>query len=781
MKIQMSLFRFLAAAILLSLAASSQAQEAVGRVLLSAGETFALRDGKPVRLQFNSPIHFRDTLRTGAASSLQVRFVDESLLSLRDNTEFAIEEYRFAAGSVDGTERSFFRLVKGGFRAVTGLIGRNRHENYRVRTETATVGIRGTDFAVRDCRGDCGAGVKDGLYGTVLGLSSGTNQITVNNNTGETVFGISQHFYVPDANTRPQPLLQPPSFVAVKPQGKAQAAQEGGSGSGGESTGASSGAQADSRPSAPIEVIPTALGVTQAYQVTESLGASGTPEALPAANGFLVVYPLASDQLFGNVLFDGDRMVGTYNGLNHLVSYGTLGTFPSGSVAGGSVTDTGSLTLSNGQTFAWGRWTGNTQVTIDNGTTLTGVPVLFGTASGVQQQSSIVGTLGGVGLYGYAGGPRPVDAAGNLGSITSSTLKLDFTQMIGELALGISFPSIIAGGVNTGPANFDMRGQSFAFHADGDFFGSLTGSCTGGGCIPDGLASGIYNVGLTGPNGYGLAAVGGVISGTQAGDVAFLNAYLNNSFTPGPAPIGPLWGQVAFANASVPNTTTIAPGFATFSGTDPIAFGNGTTALSGMLNSGTIADKNSSPLVDGGTIYWGRWTGPSVQVIGSSDLTFSPSPTGVPFVVGNANTVLPTSGSFLYSFAGGPSPVSTAGTVGTISGGSFNITFGATNTMQLASAIALNGFSGVNYSLDSLASVNFISCSSGVCTFPPSPVMGNIAFNTTCTGPCNSPASSASAIFVGPQAGGLAVAGNVTSSASTVPLPTVSFGAAFKR
>src|SRR4051812_6413023 len=198
------------------------AQSQVGRVLLASGDAVAVRDGKIVPLAFGTAIEFRDTLRTGAASSLQVRLVDESLISLRESSEFAIEEYRFAGGTTDDTERAFFRLLKGGFRSVTGLIGRTRNANYRVQTQTATIGIRGTDYAVRLCAADCGAGVRDGLWGSVLGLSTGTNRVTVTNNTGEHQFGISQHFHVPDANSIPRPVLEPPTFVAIKPQGKAQ-------------------------------------------------------------------------------------------------------------------------------------------------------------------------------------------------------------------------------------------------------------------------------------------------------------------------------------------------------------------------------------------------------------------------------------------------------------------------------------------------------------------------------------------------------------------------------
>jgi hypothetical protein len=288
-----TLFRLIVALALTGISTALFAADPVGRVLLAAGDSFAVRDGKEIRLAFNSPIEFKDLLRTGAASSLQIRFVDDSLLSLRDNTEFAIEEYQFTGKAEE--QRSFFRLVKGGFRAVTGLIGRTNNASYRVRAETATIGIRGTDYAVRNCQGDCGAGVKNGLYGSVLGLSSGTNQITVTNNAGESTFGINQHFYVPDANTRPQPLLQPPSFVAVKPQGKAQATQQGGSGSGRESSSGSSGASGDSRPQSVVDsTVPLTrtTGITTVYTVTNTVTTTGTTTLFPAFSlGGLGVVP----------------------------------------------------------------------------------------------------------------------------------------------------------------------------------------------------------------------------------------------------------------------------------------------------------------------------------------------------------------------------------------------------------------------------------------------------------------------------------------------------------
>ena len=52
-------------------------------------------------------------------------------------------------------ESAFFKLVKGGLRAVDGLIGQTTPQNYGVETPVATIGVRGTAFDVRYCGDDC--------------------------------------------------------------------------------------------------------------------------------------------------------------------------------------------------------------------------------------------------------------------------------------------------------------------------------------------------------------------------------------------------------------------------------------------------------------------------------------------------------------------------------------------------------------------------------------------------------------------------------------------------
>lgn len=51
--------------------------------------------------------------------------------------------------------RAFFKLLKGGFRAVSGLIGKVDRNAYRISTPVATIGIRGTDYLLVLCDEKC--------------------------------------------------------------------------------------------------------------------------------------------------------------------------------------------------------------------------------------------------------------------------------------------------------------------------------------------------------------------------------------------------------------------------------------------------------------------------------------------------------------------------------------------------------------------------------------------------------------------------------------------------
>lgn len=115
------------------------------RVEFSTGNVVATgSDGSTRKLAKGTEISAGDTINT-ANGRAQLRFTDGGLMSLSPDTEFKVEEYSFE-GKQDGSEKSFFNLVKGGLRAITGAIGHTNKKNYKLNTPVATIGIRGTEF-----------------------------------------------------------------------------------------------------------------------------------------------------------------------------------------------------------------------------------------------------------------------------------------------------------------------------------------------------------------------------------------------------------------------------------------------------------------------------------------------------------------------------------------------------------------------------------------------------------------------------------------------------------
>ncbi len=728
----------------------------IGRVLLAAGETVAIRGNQTVRLAFGTMIQDKDLLRTGPASNLQVRFTDESIVSLKENSELRIDDFRFS-GKEDGNERGFLSLLKGGLRTVTGLVGRANHANYRLSTVTATIGIRGTDYAATLCQGDCrnsdGSMAKDGLYGRTHGISHGTNRIDVSNERDQKSFGINENFYVADAKSIVEPLLVAPDFVSNKLESRKQGGSKGESGGSGSEQATTGGVASESRPSTTPEALPQLQ-----FVATQDLGPQGTPAVVMSpANGWGVVYPFSS---FAETVFD-DNVLGTYSGLNHLLSYGSAGVVPYGT-SGGTIVDTGGHTYPNGQVLTWGRWTGNTQILALNGTLLTNIPVLFVTATGLPQNDPIQ-PAGGVVTYSYVGGPSPVDAGGNTGTLTSSSLTLDFTTQSALYNMGINFSG----------ATFAVSGTGSRSSGSytGDFGGSLSGSCAGANCASPTVTGG-FDVGTSGPNGFELAVVAGGLNGTLAGPVLFLNAYQSSGFTPGAA------SKIVVAAVADgilgSNRITLSQfngDILAFSGSNLITFNSSAGAgifPAGNLNSGSVVETGSVAAVDGSTMNWGRWVGSTVSVVGLLGTYVNP-PTGLSYVYGDRTATLPASGTFTYNYAGGPNPVDAAGNVGTFSGGSFNVSFGGTSTIGIATPLALT-VAGASYSLNNLCG--------GLCTFGSPGFTGTNNLSGNCVGgTCGGGTAVFGALsgqFTGASAGGLAITDAVGST-------NVTFTGAFKR
>jgi hypothetical protein len=120
-------------------AAQGYVHEFQGDVTGSRGVSAA----QPVRKDMN--LENNTTITTGAKSYAVLKFEDGTVVVLKENSAFQVQDYRYNAKA---PERSnvLFNLARGGLRMITGLISSKNRDALKVATPTATIGIRGTEF-----------------------------------------------------------------------------------------------------------------------------------------------------------------------------------------------------------------------------------------------------------------------------------------------------------------------------------------------------------------------------------------------------------------------------------------------------------------------------------------------------------------------------------------------------------------------------------------------------------------------------------------------------------
>ncbi len=182
---------------------SASANATAGQVIITSGTFTAMNQSKSIRtLVRGASFYSGDTLITGPNSKAQVRYTDGTVLALDPDSQFKVIDYHYQqAGQKD---KNFATLVKGGFRALTGLISKKDPAAYQVNTAVAAIAVRGTSF---------GAALQNGqLY---IGVWKG--KIVIENQAGEIILGEGQNYSyatVTAANTSPVGLLSEPDALA---------------------------------------------------------------------------------------------------------------------------------------------------------------------------------------------------------------------------------------------------------------------------------------------------------------------------------------------------------------------------------------------------------------------------------------------------------------------------------------------------------------------------------------------------------------------------------------
>ena len=133
-------------AALVAMAAPAMAAD-VGLVKVSKGDVRIERAGSPVAAGVGTGVQASDVIVTGADGLAGITFSDNSLVSLGPNSRFSIDKYRFDSTTHQGEFES--SLTRGRLAAISGKMVKQSPEAMKVRTPSAIMGVRGTEFIVQ--------------------------------------------------------------------------------------------------------------------------------------------------------------------------------------------------------------------------------------------------------------------------------------------------------------------------------------------------------------------------------------------------------------------------------------------------------------------------------------------------------------------------------------------------------------------------------------------------------------------------------------------------------
>lgn len=409
-------------------AAAAQSTAQAGRVdFATTGVSARGGDGRSRALAKGAEIFPGDTIQTQDEGRAQLRFTDGGQISLQPRSEFRIENYRFA-GQPDGSESAVFNLIRGGLRTITGLVGSRDRKSYQLRTQVATIGIRGTQFSVS--------------YGNSITITATEGAVEACNAAGCLTATQGQTIFVRDENSRPTLISRkvdlPPAPLPAPQFDFASTEQRT----------AESRLQVLPSPSVPLVETYLAVGTNTAV----NLAFAHDPTLIFSGGECCFGVTRSKSEAF----IPGSTTLGTSL---QMVGFNDLGT-PTGPVTWpGSVLDAGTdATLNGGGTnaiIAWGRWTGDV-----TGGTGERADRHFGSFSGGESLHYVVGV--------------PTPAADMLAlrtaNVTNATYSLigattptnyASTGVLNNATLGVNF---VAGTVNTA-LNLTISGTTINVNA----------------------------------------------------------------------------------------------------------------------------------------------------------------------------------------------------------------------------------------------------------------------------------------------------------------------------
>ncbi|MGE0875039.1 MAG: FecR domain-containing protein [Burkholderiales bacterium] len=594
-------------------------------------------DGRSRPLVKGAEVRVGELVSTGQGR-VQLRFADGAQMALQPGTDFKVEEFRFAQKG-EGEDNVVMNLLKGGMRTITGLIGRSNQAKYALKTPSATIGIRGTEFT---------AEFADSLRAfCVEGL------IFLANEGGSLLLGSGQGAFVSTFTAPPQRDDTKPSLPTISKQEMEVLLQ-----------------LAGVDPTNPLQDFDPVVTLQTALAQVSETRLVGTLNGNWAA----VINQSGSDP--GSVR----NMPVTFDNSGNLTQFND--TSASYTASTGTAT---SKSAGNDGIIAWGKWsdgvTGGNNPAFGNKDLGNG-PLHY--VAGLPVSST---PTTGVATYSMLGSSASCFGNGcTTATVESSSLSVDFKALSVSLSMGLRVDGTDSG-------LYQYTGSSGTLSSGGF---QLSGAFSGGTGSSGSSFSGAGFLSGSGALRAGLAWDG--LLGANSTRVAGANAYSRGTISDSSLLTGTFSGNWAAAllgdsggwHETGQQVTLDSGGRLTqFADNNE---GPGTTSL------GTATATSSG---NDGAMAWGKWMGGTTAGDGffsSSDLSSSP----LYYVVGLPVSSMPTSGTATYNLGSHIASCSGGScTSATVNSSSLSVDFGAMQ-VGVAMSLTVNGSNAGTWTVSGL-------------------------------------------------------------------------------
>jgi len=138
--------RWVAVLILFMLVKPAYALTSIGEVTEQIGDaSITTQDGDTKASAQGEDVKSMDTIRT-AVGRTAIEFVDNTRVDVTENSKLVIDEFIYDPNTSTG--KLALKASFGTVRYASGQIAKNSRQNVQIRTPTAVIGVRGTDFSM---------------------------------------------------------------------------------------------------------------------------------------------------------------------------------------------------------------------------------------------------------------------------------------------------------------------------------------------------------------------------------------------------------------------------------------------------------------------------------------------------------------------------------------------------------------------------------------------------------------------------------------------------------